>query len=406
MRILHVLDHSIPLHSGYTFRTCAILEYQRALGWETFHLTSPKHAESSGLDIPYEEVDGLCFFRTKIPRGLLSRLPVLRQYAAIHALEIRLRALISDIKPDIIHAHSPALNGMASLRVAKQKGIPLVYEIRAFWEDAAVDHGTSSENGVRYHMTRGLENFVINRADAVTTICEGLRMDIIGRGINPEKVTVIPNAVDPSQFIVNDNKDADLLHKLKLEGKHVLGFIGSFYAYEGLGLLIEALPEILKKCANLTVLFVGGGPEEKALKQRVNELDLSENVIFTGRVPHSEVHEYYNLIDLFVYPRLSLRLTELVTPLKPLEAMAKGRLVLASDVGGHQELIHHGENGFLFKANDRNSLITAVLRLLEQRSAWHSVRSSGRKFIEEERSWASSVSRYRAVYESVMTKNL
>jgi len=146
----------------------------------------------------------------------------------------------------------------------------------------------------------------------------------------------------------------------------------------------------------------GGGPQESLLRERVNELGLNETVIFTGRVPHYTVQAYYNLIDVFVYPRLPMRLTDLVTPLKPLEAMAQGRLVLASDVGGHRELIHPGINGELFPAGDAPALTRAALKLLQNRDHWQSLHEGGRHFVESERTWPQSVARYNSVYTAVL----
>jgi PEP-CTERM/exosortase A-associated glycosyltransferase len=399
MRILHVLDHSIPLHSGYTFRTRAIIEQQRTIGWKTFHVTSAKQGATA---TPVEEVDGLVFYRTPPLSGMLARLPVINQLAVISRLERTLRQVVAEVKPDILHAHSPGLNGVAALRAGARFKLPVVYEVRAFWEDAAVDHGTSKEWGVRYRLTRRLETYVLERADAITTICEGLRSDIIDRGIAAHKVTVIPNAVDAERFSMNGQADSELQARLGIAGKTVLGFIGSFYAYEGLILLLEAMPGVLEEIPDVRVLLVGGGPQEGRLRERVDELGLNEAVIFTGRVPHDTVQAYYNLIDVFVYPRLPMRLTDLVTPLKPLEAMAQGRLVLASDVGGHRELIRPGMNGELFRAGDVADLTSAVLGLLRNRGRWQSLHEGGRHFVESERTWPRSVARYDSVYAAVL----
>ena len=151
MKILHVLDHSIPLHSGYTFRTRSILNQQHTLGWETWHVTSPKQGDCGS---PVEDVDGLRFYRTPVPRGLSSKLPVLNQLGLIRPMTDRILEVIEEHKPDIIHAHSPALNGLAALKAGRKSGLPVVYEIRAFWEDAAVDHGTCKEEDLRYRLTR------------------------------------------------------------------------------------------------------------------------------------------------------------------------------------------------------------------------------------------------------------
>lgn len=399
MRILHILDHSIPLHSGYTFRTLAILKEQRALGWETFHITSTKHIGATKLE---EEVDGWHFFRTPESASFTSKLPVLNQVSVINGLTDRLAELVQTIKPDILHAHSPALNAIPALRVARQFGIPVVYEVRAFWEDAAVDHGTSREWGLRYRLTRSLENYALRRVDAITTICEGLRNDMIGRGIAAEKITSIPNAVDIEQFTSARSADASLKAQLGLADKQIIGFIGSFYAYEGLAILLRALPLMLPNHPNLRVLLVGGGPQDQSLRQLAKQLGIEDKVIFTGRVPHDQVQHYYNLIDVLVYPRLSMRLTELVTPLKPLEAMAQGRVLAASDVGGHRELICDDHNGILFKSNDPRSLAEKVGELLDSPQCWDELRKAGREFVENERNWQKSVTRYQSIYNRLL----
>ena len=398
-RILHILDHSIPLHSGYTFRTAAILREQRALGWETFHLTSEKQIN---CDVLEEEVDGLHFYRTPRHGGLLSGLPVLNQVAVMQSLAHRLREVIAIVKPDILHAHSPVLTALPALRVGRELGIPVVYEVRAFWEDAAADHGTSKEGSARYRLTRAMETYAFRHADAVTTICEGLRSDIVARGIPSAKVTVIPNAVDIEKFSVGGEPDAALKEQLGLGGARVLGFIGSFYAYEGLDLLLSALPRMLDRAPDVRVLLVGGGPQEMALKEQARQLGIADKIVFSGRVPHEQVNRYYDLVDVLVYPRHSMRLTELVTPLKPLEAMAQGHLFAASDVGGHKELIRDGETGVLFKAGDPQSLADKVLGLLESTGQWPALKHAGRRYVENERNWKASVARYQDVYGGVL----
>ncbi len=401
MKILHVFDHSIPLHSGYTFRSRAILDHQHKLGWVTEHVTSPKHNIAAHPDNEEEIVDGLHFFRTKPKSGFFAKLPILNQMAIISALEKRLDEIIPIIKPDIIHAHSPALNGRAAVNMGNKYKIPVVYEIRAFWEDAAVDHGTTHQGSYRYRLTRSMETRVVKEASAVTTICAGLKNDLIDRGIPPEKITIIPNAVDITKFSVGRLPDNDLSQQLGLKGKVVIGFIGSFYAYEGLPLLVQAIEQLNEDRLDVALLLVGGGPQEKMLKTMVSERGLGQQVIFTGRVPHNDVQRYYDMVDIFVYPRLSMRLTNLVTPLKPLEAMAMGHIVLASDVGGHKELIVDGDNGMLFPAGDADALAGKITDLINDRNCWDGFRNSGRKYVEEVRNWKNSVSNYSQIYKKL-----
>jgi PEP-CTERM/exosortase A-associated glycosyltransferase len=399
MRVLHVFDHSIPLHSGYTFRSAAILREQRTLGWETFHVTGPRQINCA---VAEEQVDGLHFYRTAPPTGLMSRLPALSQLADMLVLQRRLDEVLDIVQPDIVHAHSPQLNAIPALRTARQRGIPVVYEVRAFWEDAAVDHGTTTEGSLRYRLSKGLDTYAFKHVDAVTCICEGLRADIVSRGIPAEKVTVIPNAVDIEKFPLGNMADEVLKASLGLGGARVLGFIGSFYAYEGLDLLLQALPRILMQAPDMRVLLVGGGPQESNLKQQAENLGIADKVVFTGRVPHSEVNRYYGLVDLLVYARRSMRLTELVTPLKPLEAMAQGQLFIASDVGGHRELVRHKETGWLFKADDVDALAAGVLAMLGNRECWPAMREAGRRFVETERNWRNSVARYDVIYGGLL----
>jgi glycogen(starch) synthase len=394
LRVLHVLDHSLPLHSGYTFRTLAILREQRALGWQTIHLTTPKQGAGTGEQ---ETVDGWDFHRTPNTEGT-------GLLAQMRLTSARLDQVVTEMQPDLIHAHSPVLNALPSLWVGRRRRLPVVYEMRASWEDAAVDHGTTVEGSLRYRASRALESIALRYADQVTTICEGLRADIAVRGIPSERITVIPNAVDVNLFQFGAAPDAQLRSSLGLDGATVIGFAGSFYGYEGLDLLLEAARQMLPRRPQLRVLLVGGGPQESNLKAQAAAAGMQDHVIFTGRVPHAEVQRYYDLIDVLAYPRLPIRLTELVTPLKPLEAMAQGRMLVASDVGGHRELIRHGETGFLFRAGDAFALAAAIEDVLDKRALWPQIRDQARRFVEVERTWATSVARYREVYRKALAR--
>ncbi|MEZ5503657.1 MAG: glycosyltransferase, exosortase A system-associated [Halioglobus sp.] len=401
MHILHVLDHSIPLQSGYTFRSRAILKEQRALGWKTTQITGPKHNQGEAI-APVEEVDGLEFYRCQGVGGVVATLPLVGQLSVIRALTRRVLEVAHSVRPDIIHAHSPALNGVAAIRAGRALGIPVVYEVRGFWEDAAVSHGTSSEGGLRYRLTRAMETWVLKRADEVTCICEGIRQDLIERGISPLKITIVPNAVDATRFQPIDSRDSVIEQELQLQGKKVIAFIGSFYDYEGLDLLVAAMPRLLSERPDIRLLLVGGGQVAREIEQQIARLGLQESVIVTGRVPYEKVETYYSVTDVLVYPRKSMRLTELVTPLKPLEAMAQKSMFLASDVGGHRELVRDGVTGTLFKADDVDDLVRSLLTLLEHEERWPEMREAGRRFVEKERTWINSVANLKPVYQRLV----
>jgi glycogen synthase len=398
MRILHVLDHSLPLHSGYSFRTVSILREQRERGWQTLQVTTPRQGAVSAK---MEEVDGWRFHRTSMPRTALASVPGGVFVQEMLATARRIDELSETFHPDILHAHSPVLNALPALWVGHKRGIPVVYEVRALWEDAAVDHGTTTEGSLRYRTSRALETFALRRADHITTICNGLRLEIAARGVAAERITVVANAVDTTQFPFGAEPDPALRARLGLDGKTVIGFAGSFYAYEGLDLLIEAAAMLAPRYPDLRVLLVGGGPQESALKKLAGERGVADRVIFAGRIPHAQVARYYELVDVFAYPRRRMRLTEIVTPLKPLEAMAYGRMLVASDVGGHRELIQDGETGILFPAGDVGALARAIEDVIARRGEWPRFLERARRFVETERTWDRSVACCEEVYSSL-----
>jgi PEP-CTERM/exosortase A-associated glycosyltransferase len=402
MRILHVFDHSLPLQSGYVYRSLGILTAQREFGWETAHLTGPRFNRS---EPQVETVEGWQFHRTPKPQGALAAKSVAREVLEMRAVARRIKELIRAFGPNLVHAHSPALIGLPAARAAARLGLPFVYEVRALWEDAAVTQGTTREGGVRYRLTRGLETVVLRRADAVVTLCAGMKRELAGRGVPDDKITVVPNAVDLPAFDRAASPDPELAQRLGVAGATVLGFIGSFYHYEGLDLLVRALPLIRQRVPNTHILLVGGGDEDAALRRLVAEAGLSENVHFTGRVPHGEVGRYYDLVDFFVYPRRRSRLTDLVTPLKPLEAMAARRLVLASRVAAHLELIRDEETGYLFAPDDVSDLARRVVAAIGDDPRHHEeMRRRARHFVESERTWPASAAHYRSVYQKLVSR--
>lgn len=396
MRALHIFDHSLPLHSGYSFRSLALLREHRRKGIETHHLTSPKHYKEGPNP---EEIDGLLFHRSPTIANWAASKPVLDPICQIRATAKAALELAKEIKPDVIHAHSPALTAYAAHRAAKALNIPWIYEIRAFWEDAAASHGGAQEGSLRYRLSQKLENWAISHANGVTAICDGLLNDIRRRNLSQPLLQAIPNAVDIEAF-TPPQYDQGLASELGLENKLVIGFLGSFYDYEGLDILIDALP-YLKMKENAHLLLVGGGPREAALKEQVARLGLTSKVTFVGRVPQQEVGRYYSLCDILAFPRKSIRLTELVTPLKPLEAMAQKKLVLASDIGGHRELISHGQTGLLFPSDDAQALAQSIDEWTAKRDVWPAILDAGRAFVERERNWAKSAEGYDMLYKAL-----
>ena len=400
-RILHVLDHGLPLQSGYTFRTRAILRAQQRLGLEVRALTGLRHTAPAAT--PVETIDGLTFYRTSDRSA--TRLPGWREWCEMRALADRIESVAAEWRPDVLHAHSPALGGMAALIAGRRLGLPVVYEIRAFWEDAAVGNGTGRDGSWRYRLTRRLENRVVVGADAVITICAGLQDDLVARGFDRGRMTIMPNGVDLDLFGAPLPRDPALAAELDLGEGPVIGFLGSFYPYEGLDDLIAAMPALLARQPAARLLLVGGGPAEAALRAAASASPAACAIRFVGRVPHDQVERYYALVDVVCYPRKAMRLTNLVTPLKPLEAMAQGKLVAASRVGGHRELIEHGVTGTLFAPDDPAALADALADLLTDRSVWDTRRDVARAFVERAHDWGRNVKRYLPVYQTVLARS-
>ncbi len=400
MKILHILDHSLPLHSGYTFRSQNIFNAQRSRGWDPVVLTSPKHEQSwKGKWRPEEKIRNIKYYRT----GSISdcRFPIEPEIRIMIKLARRIREIAEKEKPDIIHAHSPVLNAVPAIFAGRRLKIPVVYEIRAFWEDAAVDHQTYAENSWKYRLTQSIETWVCKNVSHVAVLCNGLKKDLIKRNIPEKKITCVFNGINPEDFRPC-GPDRQLITKWGLKDKIIIGFIGSFYRYEGLDLLVKAFSQIAPRHPHARLLLVGGGEMEKELKSQTGALGISDKVIMPGRIPHEKIPGVYAMVDILAYPRYSMRLTELVTPLKPLEAMAMGKVLVASDVGGHKELIRHNETGILFKAGNAAALCESLEKLITNKSLCRKISIAGMNHVIKMHTWEKTTGVYQAIYGSLL----
>jgi glycogen synthase len=396
MKVLHVLDHSLPIFSGYSFRSQSILKGQAILGLTPVVLTSPKHGSHSDA---VEEIESIRFYRIKrLNDRFVGGLPFVKEARMMNRLAVRIRKIVEAEKVDLIHSHSPSLNGLASFWAASRLNLPFLYEARAFWEDAAVNHGTFKEQSIRYRISRWIETFLFKGADGVVTICEGMRQDLIERGIETKRIHVVPNGVDVDWFRPR-TRDADLVEKFELNGKPVFGFIGSFYRYEGLRFLVDAIPRLTEKLPGAKVILVGGGYDESWVRNKAKVY--GNTVILAGQIPHESIRDFYSIIDVFVCPRQRIRLTDLVTPLKPLEAMSMAKMVLASDVGGHRELIQHDKTGLLFQAENEEDFLRQAVRAIKDSNLRPMIGERARRYVENERAWPHIISRYIKIYEDL-----
>lgn len=355
MKILHIYDHTEPLQSGYVFRSRSLRTALQNLGHVCDVFSMPRHYANGDKTVYTQEVEnfnGTEYFRSK---PVKLKLPIIREISEIFSGALYIKKLIKEHDYDYLHAHSPVLGAISALLgryLSKKKDLKIVYEIRAFWEDAAVDHGTLKENNFKYRFIRCLEKWACKKVDHIYPICQPLKDDLVKRGIPENKMTIIPNILTENAFKQDfTEQDIDALrikHHLS-KTDYILGFIGSFYRYEGLEDLLPTMKFFKQGHHRVKLLLVGGGPVEESLRTYINQHDLESHVIMTGRISHNQVSLYYQLCSAMIYPRRSMRLTETVTPLKPLEAAAAGIPVILSDIGGHRELLEDQETGFFIK---------------------------------------------------------
>lgn len=403
--VLHVLDHSWPVLSGYSVRSRNLISAQHRLGESIRVVTGPLHQ----VDDPAATemvLDGVHYDRTPITgsiakAALRGRWPIVREREVVRLLRERILQVIDSHAVRVVYAHSPALCGLAALQAARKRGLPFVYEIRAFWEDAAADQNIASAGSLRSRLTHRLETFVARRADAVSAIAKPMLVDLESRGIAADKLFHVPNGVDVERF-VPAHRNEQLKQELGLGDSPVFGFFGSLYRYEGISWMIRAAAELRSRGHKFEILIVGKGEDQAAISEAVRDCGAAEYVHSIDHVPHEQIGRYHSVTDIAVYPRRSIRLTELVTPLKPLEAMALMKPVLASGVGGIRELVEHERTGLLFQPEDVSDFCRQAERLLLSPSLRKSLGERGREFVLRERNWNILAERYRHIYEFVL----
>ncbi len=384
MRILHLLDHCLPRHSAYALRTMAVLRQQRAMGWHTSQLTGPRQ----GPVARDRNRDGWHFFRTAPAAGALARLPL---FGAAGVIAQRLRQVAQLTRPDLLHAHSPAHNALAALRVGRRLGLPVVFEVHAAFGAA--------DGALRERLACAADAWCARRADAVATSSEGLRARLEAGGVPAARMTVVPDALELHRYPLAAPGDTGLARALGLGDGPVLGYIGALRAQEGPALLLDALPALLRLRPQLQLLLAGGGAAGGALRERVLREGFGHSVVFADTAAPGRDAALHALADVLVFPRLPLRQAELAPNHRLLEAMARGCLVAASDVGSHRELVQHGRSGMLFEAGNADALADVVNLLLAAPSRWPAMRGEARWFVEYQRTWEISAARYAALYQ-------
>jgi glycosyltransferase involved in cell wall biosynthesis len=397
-RVLHIVNDALPSASaGYTIRTHEIVLAQQAAGLDPHVVTRCGFPVTQGtLDVRrLVTVDGIPYHRL-----LPWRLPSRADKAAALALQMAAR-LTGQLRPAVLHAASNYANAVVALALGERYGLPVVYEVRGFWEDTWLSRhpdGADLASSELYRRNRDLETRCMLAADLVVTLGETMREEIVARGVPAEKVLIVPNAV--SEEFLGPLPDASALRKQLgiAPDEHVVGEVSSLVAHEGIGTLLEATRLLRGRGMKVRALIVGDGPERPALQRQASDLGLGEAVIFTGRVPAAKVREFHALLDVFVVPRTPDRVCQLVTPLKPVEAMASGLCVVTSDVRALAEIIKPDVTGALTMPQDPVALADSLELLVCSPDIRRKLGDNAREWVARDRTWAHNAARYRDAY--------
>jgi glycosyltransferase involved in cell wall biosynthesis len=397
-RILHIVTDALPTTSaGYTVRTQEIALAQQAIGLDPHVVTRIGFPVTAGAidGRARVDVDRVPYHRL-LPWVMPGRMDVLYETHLRHAARLTAR-----LRPAVLHAASNYANAVIALALRDATQLPVVYEVRGFWEDTWLSRHAGTGDlklSDRYRRTRALETRCMADADLVVTLGEAMRDEIVERGVDPDKVIIVPNGVSEEFLRPLPDDNGRLKASLGIQpGEHVVGLVSSLVAHEGIGTLLEAVKILGDRGVRTRALIVGDGPERAALQRQAAALGI--DAIFPGRVPMSQVRQYHAVLDVFVVPRTPDRVCQLVTPLKPVEAMASGLPVVVSAVRALSEIVNDKVTGRLSPPLDAGALADTLQALLEDRDLRAKLGANAREWVARDRTWAHNAVRYRAAYE-------
>ena len=452
MRIMHVLANGPPDVNGYAIRTQMILRHQ-SKSLDVIGLTSPWYPQRETM-IEDFELEGIYYHRTIHPLHNKDRMPishklvkfqsgkdlvndktkidsketnqqnhfvqffgkvirapgyftrigwkVIEEKILIKYFTKRIIEVAKQNKSEIIHAHTPYRVGLPALKAARKLGLPFVYEMRGMWEETAVANGRWSRNGPAYRRFQKFETKVLRKADSVICISETLKKEAISRGVNPGKITVVTNAVEKG-MAENNSLSSSLEAAVKSlncsKSTKVIGYIGSLREMEGVDLTAKAVSMLCDKGHDVRLFVLTGENGQSELRALSKKLGISDKSTIMGPVPHEEVAVFYDLIDVFIVSRPETRVTNLVTPLKPFEAMAMGKAVIASKLPALEEIIQHGETGLLYSPDNLESLVETIEKCIQDEDLTNSLGNSAKLWIEQNRTWDIVVKNSLNAYE-------
>lgn len=403
-RLAYVLHNSLPFSSGgYATRAQGLAKGLVAQGHEVIAFTRPGYPLdiNNSLDagsVPEEqEVDGIRYVRTFEPSRKKLRMQEFMPIAAdVMAAHFR------NYKPEVVVAASNYICALPALFAARRLGLPFIYEVRGFWEITRLSREPGFINHASYKIQELMEAFVCKQADKVLTLTEAMKVELVRRGVDGDKIEIIPNACQPELFEPRA-RDEELASSLGIPvNVPVIGYVGTFVDYEGLDDLARACGILKNRGLEFRLLMVGNenvsgterGPIAQAVVAAAEESGFLDWLIMPGRVPHETVASYYSLIDIAPFPRKPWPVCEMVSPMKPLEAMAMEKAVVVSSVSALAEMAGYGDYGVIFDKGSETALADTLASVLADPARRHSLGQAGRQHVLAERTWMRSAQRF------------
>ncbi|MGJ9402602.1 glycosyltransferase [Arthrobacter sp. KK5.5] len=389
-RVMYCAHSTPPFQSnGYAMRTRGLVAGIAATGTDVFVAARPGYPWDAGTDTPTDEgtsftreIDGIAYEFSFGPGLDRQRLDDYLE----SAVDAYLRSIMLN-RPAHVHAASNHQTALPALIAARIAGLPFSYEVRGFWEYGQANGG-SAESEQR-SLAQELEDLVLAEADHVFVISDQMADELAARGVNRARCSVVPNGVDTDRFQPLP-RVGDLADRLGLDrSKTVIGYAGSMVAYEGIDRLIDACTRLGAVRGDFQLLLAGDGPELPRLRQRLERSGARLDYQVTGRLPSDLMPELVGLMDIVVCPRLDTRVTRMVSPLKPLEALACGIPVVVSNLPVLRELVRSSGGGRTVPPDDVDALTATLSELIDDPGARRDLGRSGRLWALDERRWAS-----------------
>ncbi len=404
MKVLHVLYQSLPQISGSSIRSRDILMSQKEVGIDVLAITSPfQPASLKNTTIDY--INDIKYIRTsKASETKISdqQKPFFQRFfrfLLIFSFTIKLYKVVKKEQPDILHAHAMFFCGLPSIFVGKLLKKPVVYEFRSLWmKNKSNNLNKSKFKSFIEKILLNIEVFTLNKANCAIAINDNLKDFLINNGVK-NNIVVIPNAVNTT--LVNNLKNK--IENIKRE-EVVFGYIGTITHYEGIPFLVKTFQELFQEDLKIKLLIYGTGIDLNKVITQINK-QKNNNIQYMGVVNPLDIYKAFSKIDVIINPRLKSKLTDSVTPLKPLEAMAYQKIVIGSDVGGIKELVKDNYNGFLFKSNDTNDLKQVIKKVISlNKNKKEIIINNSLKFVLEQKSWLNNANIYKKIYSKILLK--